>query len=63
MSDKDLHTSPHAVRGMPEAWWYEEPKGITVVVEFRDNAGDHLGTKQVPIPWYMLRNALARKER
>lgn len=40
-------------------WYYEEPKGITIVQEFRLN-GDYIKTTQTVIPW---RKILASVER
>jgi hypothetical protein len=62
MADKHLDPRPHHVRGCDDAWWYEEPRGICVVVEGHDELGRKL-TKQRMIPWRSIKTALARKER
>ena len=54
MANKDLKLKPHHIHGDPDAWWYEEPNGICVVVE---GAGQH------HIRWDYLKAALARKEK
>ena len=41
---------------MSGAWWYEEPGGVTLVVESHDE------TMQLRIPWQSLRAALRRKD-
>lgn len=56
MSDNDLRLNSHKLRGRRDAWWYEEPKGICVVIEFGVPA------KMVEIPWREIRRALARKD-
>ena len=55
MADKDLKLEPHHIHGDPEMWWYEEPKGICVVVK--------KGESQHYIRWDYLKAALARKEK
>ena len=62
MSDTDLKLHAHKIRGHTDAWWYEDPKGIAVVVEFRDEDGTHQESKIILIPWNMLRPALERKD-
>ena len=57
MSDKHLSLKPHNIRNRSDAWWYEESKGINMVVEPQDQ------TTQITIPWQEIKNALARKER
>lgn len=57
MSDKDLSMNPHKIRGMKTAWWYEEEKGICLVVEPHDT------TQLITIPWDSLRFALKRKDK
>ena len=56
MSDKDLKRDPHSIRGRPDAWWYEEAAGLSVVVERQPK------TTSVLIPWRAIRYALARKD-
>lgn len=57
MSDNHLKLESHKVRNTKDAWWYEQPNGICVVVPFG------LITKLVEIPWSSIRSALARKEK
>lgn len=60
MASEHLLRSPHKIREADyidmdcDAWWYEEEKGICVVI------GDGVG--QFYIRWPVLRNALKRKE-
>ena len=61
MSDKDLKTKPHHHKGQAGFWWYEEPGGIAVVVEFATKYG--IKQRVVTIPWRSLRAALARKDK
>ncbi len=58
MSDNDLKLSSHKLRGRYDAWWYEEAKGICLVVQFTSTI-----TKTVDIPWREIRRALARKDK
>jgi hypothetical protein len=44
-------------------WYYEEPKGIRVVVEIRDKAGNHVVTEQRLIPWRKVCNSVKRFHR
>jgi len=59
MSNKHLRCQPHAIRGTKTAWWYEEPEGLTFVIE---NVASE-GTKQITIHWNYIRAALSRKDR
>lgn len=52
MADKHLKREPQRTKAK-DWWWYEEPRGIMVV---------HDGLVML-IPWSILRNALARKDR
>ena len=45
---------PHKVTGTERVWWYEQPSGITVVVE------PHEQTTQVFIPWRRILPAIKR---
>jgi len=54
-----LHLKPHHTSGEPGWWWYEEPRGITVVLS-SDLTGDR--NIMVKIAWRALRNALVRKD-
>ena len=56
MSNKHLSLEPHKIRGREDAWWYEEAKGINMVVEPQEQ------TVQIVIPWKAIKYALARKE-
>lgn len=58
MSDKDLWLKPHKVRGREDAWWYEEPQGISIVVN-----NETRGSKVVEIPWRLIRSALHRLDK
>lgn len=59
MSDKHLNLEPTMMYhptvngGADESWWYEEAKGIVVVVH----------GKMARIPWRQIRAALKRKDR
>lgn len=53
MADEHLRRSPQRRKDGADWWWYEEPKGICVVV-----AG-----QLCEISWTRLRYALARKEK
>jgi hypothetical protein len=63
MANKHLSLQPEDIAHRTErAWWYEEPRGINVVIEIKD--GDrYLRTAQLKIPWAKVRAALARKDR
>lgn len=62
--DSHLRCSPHKVRSNSEVWWYEDPKGITVVHEIRHGSkGWYERTDSFVIPWWVIRRALARKDR
>jgi len=54
MSAKDLKRSPHLVDD--RAWWYEDIRGIVVVVESSK-------TRLLTLPWRSLRAALKRKDK
>jgi hypothetical protein len=56
---KGLRLKPHEKSGEPGWWWYEEPKGIRVVL-----SSDFTGHRSlhVTIRWNAIRNALARKD-
>lgn len=58
MAKDDLQRMPHKVRGRDDVWWYEEPAGISVVVQC-----GCLETKIVNISWRSLRAALRRLDR
>lgn len=68
MSNKHLKRSSHCIDR--EAWWYEEQRGIAIIVEIREGgpktltgAGALIAGKVINIPWRLLRAALARKDR
>ena len=52
MANDDLHPKPHRIND--EAWWYEEPQGVCVVVN---------GVVAPIIRWKAIENALARKNK
>jgi len=56
MNSGKLSRLLHKIRGTKEAWWYEEPKGICVVV--RANTQSSI----IDIPWHSIRRALKRKD-
>lgn len=58
VSDRHLKGAPHRLRDREDAWWYEESRGMTVVVEFYGAP-----TQTVLIPWKEVRAALARLDR
>jgi hypothetical protein len=60
MVKKFLSLDPHDID--EHAWWYEEPAGITFVVEFHVPAG-YVGTEFRTISWGSVRAALARRDR
>jgi hypothetical protein len=60
--NKHLLLTPHEIRGNKHAWWYEETKGIEVIVH-RDAINPGTGSAQLVIPWETIRQALARKDK
>lgn len=56
------HLSPKPKKINPNAWWYEESHGISVMHEVYSN-GRHVRTDKLKIPWHKIRKALARKDR
>ena len=61
MADKDLLRTSHKVKATPNAWWYEESRGISVIVH--KDAITSSGAAEINIPWSQLKSALSRKER
>ena len=61
MANKDLKLKPHNLRDQ-NAWWYEEPHGLTVCSEFSIH-GTYKKVQIVKISWKALRGALARKDK
>lgn len=62
MANKHLRFDPHDVHVpgvFPEAWWYEEPAGITLYRDDRKVGYSRVGL----IPWRECRAALARKDK
>lgn len=53
---KHLQRKAHAVTGTTKAWWYEEGKGICLVIQ------PAVDTQQIVISWAALRGALKRKD-
>lgn len=60
MANKHLHLEPHHVD--QDFWWYEENKGITVVMQLPTKDGGWAQTVR-RIPWADIRAALKRKDR
>ena len=61
MGDENLRLAPHKAKDKNEGypcWWYEEPRGIEVVVSVA--AGKF---SNITIPWRSIREALARKDK
>ena len=54
MADKDLSKDSHKTKNK-DARWYEQPKGICIVVQHR--------TPFINISWKTLRAAIARKDK
>lgn len=61
MSNENLKRTPHQTKD-ERVWWYEEPRGITIVIEFWECSSDTKDTQQIYIPWGALRRAVARKD-
>ena len=61
MGNSDLHLHPHHPRGRDDAWWYDEPEGITVILE--PLKGGRSGPNRVTIPWRSIEAALRRKRK
>jgi len=61
MSDKHLLVDPHQIDEF--AWWYEEPKGISILIEVRKPNGEHLSTEQRTLAWRSVEAALRRKKK
>ena len=57
--NSDLQSHPHTSKG-DLLWWYEEPHGITVIL---DRAVAPGGCEEIRISWRAIRGALARKDR
>jgi hypothetical protein len=61
MGNSALKLDPHNIT--ESCWWYEEEKGINVVVEHRSKDGATCyHTAQYLIPWDQVRAALSRKD-
>ena len=58
MSNKDLSLKPHHIKDTDNAWWYEETKGIELIVQHK--VGD---IRNYSISWRTIRGALKRKEK
>ena len=58
MSETHLLRTPHRIRGVKNAWWYEEPHGLCVVVEPAGNE-----TRAITIRWQAIENAIKRRAR
>ena len=57
MGNKHLSNVCHKVRGKPDVWWYEEPRGIEIHTVQND------GSTIAVIEWKLIRSALARKDK
>ena len=57
-TDDGYRADPIAINST--SWFYEEPKGVTIVQEHRDVNGKHLCTLQNLIPWRLLCAAVER---
>lgn len=63
MSRKHLRRDPQHVAKDQTWWYYEEPAGLTVVVEPRAPFGEKSATtRMVILPWSRIRAALKRKD-
>ena len=54
--------SPVELRG-GKVWFYQAPKGISVVTQLREKNGYYLGTTVADIPWKHLIAAVANHRR
>ncbi len=62
MSIKDQRNAAHKFKD-PNWWWYEEPTGIRIVHEVRDDDFNYLRTEYLSIEWRALRKALERRDK
>jgi hypothetical protein len=53
-----LSLNPQAVG--EHVWYYEEPGGLDLIVEVRDNGGSHLRTDHYRIPWSRVAKSVDR---
>ena len=60
MANKHLNRKPHKITD--HCWWYEQQKGIEVVVEHTDDDDLYSHTAIYLIPWKDIRAALGRKD-
>lgn len=58
-AESKLRLSP--IRLSRTAWYYEELKGICVVVQLIDGSGDLLGTTSQIVPWSKIEDSLKRR--
>lgn len=56
-----LQRTSHKIRGRKDAWWYEEGRGLAIVVECDPSTNRQ--TKIIDIPWRSIRAAVARKDK
>lgn len=56
-----MKTSPTNIN--KTTWFYDDEGGIDVIHEARTPEGDYIRTDHILIPWRLLREALARKDR
>ena len=59
MADKDLSNEPQKVS--PCLWYYEEPKGLSIIHEIHRGNGAYLRTDQITIPWRKIMASVKRK--
>ena len=65
MSNRELRDAPKTLhpkgtKVVEEAWCYEEPSGLEVIVPIKDAA--FVEYSHITIPWRFIRAALARKD-
>ena len=62
--NKHLHHYSIVFPGNKKAWWFEEPQGLVIGVEFRGENNVLLGwSGDLVIPWRTVRAALKRKDK
>jgi len=62
MGSTHLSGKPKIIKGNPNAWWYEEKKGIEILHEIVTRDG-YIRTDHLVIPWNQIRAALQRKDK
>ncbi len=61
MAAKDLSLKPHDIN--ENLWWYENYRGVELVIRHTDKNGTYVRTELSIISWDVLRRALARKDK